>query len=186
MLTLSPTFRRELALGPDVVDVNLRLAVPISNDVAESLLRHCRDAPPWITADSIAWDLRRLFGDACGFDLYFDATWLIDRNDEVDQSAAQATWATFARPRIETDRLLINIADDARWESWKPPPEIAASLDRLADAAEAASAARESSAEKIRQAEMNENHAAWSRWLEWNFFSCKIRTTLGANRILIV
>src|SRR5436190_23914589 len=61
----------------DIVPAEARLAVPISANVAESLIRHVQYNIP-VTADSIAWDIRRQLGHEAGLNFYVRARWILD------------------------------------------------------------------------------------------------------------
>lgn len=136
----------------DLVPAEARLAVPISAEVAESLIRHARDKMPWVTADSIAWDLRRLLGNECGLDQYDVARWILDEDD--DEEAPARLWPAFDRPRDPGDTLLIDLADEAKHREWTAPDDIAAALERLRDIADASPtrrATKEAIAEVVKE-----------------------------------
>ena len=120
----------ELALPTDdAVPFEARAAVLISVDAAESLIRHYSgdDGGIWFgsLANAIAWDLRRLFGDEAGFDLYDTCRWVTDEDD--DEEASRREWTSFQRERQPSDVLLIDLADDAIHQGWQAPAETSGS-----------------------------------------------------------
>jgi hypothetical protein len=119
----------------DLVPIESRLAVPFSEDAAESLIRHARQEMPWIKADSLAWDLRRSLGDEGGLDKYDLAKWILDEDE--DEEAPARLWPAFDRPREPSDVLLIDLVDEATHNGWTAPPDIAAAVERLRDIADA-------------------------------------------------
>jgi hypothetical protein len=142
VLYVTQNMRRIQALGHDIVDINERLALPISKEAIESLLYHYHDEdrqPAPFTADDIAWDLYRLFGNEGGLDLYLSARWMFDDEDDNTyeyEADAVNSWSAFARPRGPSDKLFIDLADDAIHDGWPVPPELAPALERLRDLAD--------------------------------------------------
>jgi hypothetical protein len=130
--------------------IEMRLAVPISEDDIFSLLDFCFGRAP--DPPRIGWDLRRLMGDAGkgALDefvaLYHDPEEFLRPHDPARDGATLAEcrrptigdlvvdsdahvdrlWASFDRERVETDRLIIDEMDEAMWAGWEAPPEIAA------------------------------------------------------------
>lgn len=153
------TLRRER----DVVDIADRLAIQITEDDLIDLVA-CEEV--YVEPHRIGHDVRRLFG-ADDQDIYENI--LAERGlprDDVDSQ-----WASFDRERLPTDRLVVDIADDARscW-NWVPGPELAAALDRLQDLADAKRAELGALDETEWQLAGDRDHAAWlaSGEPDWN------------------
>jgi hypothetical protein len=139
-------FEREATLNADdIVPCEARAAVPVSYEVAESLIRHARKHMPWVHADAIGWDVRRVLGDQAGLDLYDCARWILDEDN--DEEAPQRLWPAFDRPRLASDVMLIDLADEATHCGWQAPSEIAAALERLRDLAKESSIRRQAAEE---------------------------------------
>lgn len=160
MLFVSERIRRQLErerdLGPDVVPLADRLAVKVPDDDVDALIDYLAEHNG--DANRIAWDLQRLFADD-GFDPWrtllaatgdspnprvnviirgrHDAGRSHNLDCRFRDAILAARWETFARERVPGDRLLIDIADDARAAGFEFSDELRAALDRLIDGAEA-------------------------------------------------
>lgn len=138
-----PTWLREFNLDYDRVPVERRLAVEVSYDAADALLEHLAELPPKsLHAADLGWDLRRQLGD--------DGHGLCDLlSAELSEGRVSvADWEAFARNRLPSDHLLIDLMEDASHDGWTPPPEITASLSALRTLAGACQAERDA-ADKI-------------------------------------
>jgi hypothetical protein len=124
-----------MRIWPDIIDIAERLAADIPEDAVWSLLDHLEDVQrSRLKPDDIGWDLRRLFGDD-GYGMYELAVAAF--GGAHDGPHMDARWASFARERVASDRLLIDLMDGERDEGWQPPPEIVDALDWLMDSAAA-------------------------------------------------
>ena len=156
---LKRTVERERDLNyDDIIPAVDRLAVPISAEVALSLVEHLSEQAFRAKASDFGWDLRRIDGgaDGLGYDTFSQAVVMLDeapddcwrtlpdgsRTFDV-QPFTDDLWRGFDRQRVPGDRLLIDIADEAVHHGWEAPPEIAASLERLREIAKVGRAARE-------------------------------------------
>lgn len=144
----------------DVVDAATRLAVPIRENDVYALIDHAEDNPQWtwgLHADDLGWDLFRLNETSdCGQDQFHNLLVLLDdagyrqstrigvqQDDSIFASPdviladverheyVAARFAKFDRERQPSDRLVIDLIDEARHEGLTPSQEIAQALERL-------------------------------------------------------
>lgn len=143
--------------GPDVVDCDDREAVAFDYDTAESLLHFVGDDDYPIErrprAVRLAHDLRRLFGEDDGRELFMLALTLFDEapaecwrdagpNDFGlhlihDNGPADALWDA----SVERGAMLIDLADDAIAFGWQAPESLVSRIEGLRDIAAANRAA---------------------------------------------
>ncbi len=121
--------------GPDIVPLADRLAVKVPGEFAKSLVDFLPRAMPWFRADALAWDLHRLYGRDLGEALHGSLSLLLDDRDDDAVLAAYAAAAT--RGRCASDKLLIDVADQAEFLGLAMPPELHGAWERLRDLAEA-------------------------------------------------
>lgn len=164
----------------DIVPLDDRLAVSVSIDAAESLIERYETYSPCVSPMEIGWDLFRLHGgpDGYGSGLFGLIVAVLGDSDEVlfDQDAndpnlwvidigeserVDKMWASFDRPRAASDRLLIDLMDDARHDKWQPPEEITAALRTLETIATMRRAERDITEETAIYAAAEASTAAW-------------------------
>jgi hypothetical protein len=138
-ITERVTYRREVERWPDGIAVEARLAARIPFDDLDALFDARRGQ---FNIQNYGWDLRRQYGDDgfChfAFELLEDApAELVDLPFDEQQRRIADAWQSFDRPRLPTDRLIVDLAARARADGWQPSAETVVMLDRLTDIAEA-------------------------------------------------
>lgn len=108
---------------PPIAD---RLAVRVSEEAAYSLVDFESD-DFYHNPEHLGWDFRRLHGGphGAGYDMLDTAMATFGKR------CSDALWASFDRPRANSDRLLIDVMDEATHCGWDAPPEIAAAIEAL-------------------------------------------------------
>lgn len=158
----------------DEPPIDARLAVSVSEDAAYSIVDY-RDQYRYGDAESLGWDIKRQHGGpgGCGRDM-FETLWILSsrgfRSDgwrrEIDR-----LWPTYDRPRVPTDLLLIDVADEISHFGWSPPADVTASIESLRDMR-----ARLHAERQARKAEEEERHYArveaeseieWLKYQAW-------------------
>ena len=131
----------------EIVPRESRLAVAFPEEALDSLLLE-EFLPPCRAVD-IGWDLRRQHGGRAGLgcDTFVlmasyrgETPRPVDGADketwrEARRAWLDAQWASFDRPGLPTDWLLIDVADEAVARGWQAPPDVAAAVEALRDIA---------------------------------------------------
>jgi hypothetical protein len=128
----------------DEPPIELRLAVTISEEAAYSFVDFEAD-DFYHDPERLGWDLRRQHGgaDDAGYDMFatlFAASGGRSRNPD---GHCERLWESFERPRIGSDRLLIDLMDEATHCGWEAAPEIAAEIEKLRNVSSERAAQRE-------------------------------------------
>lgn len=134
--------------------IECRLAVRLSEDAAYSLIDFEADSGRPV-AERLGWDLRRQHGgsDGAGSDMFRTLFAASGGKRRHPDGYCDQLWRAFDRPRADSDRLLIDVADDAIYRGWEAPAEIVAEVEKLRDAKEAQKAQRDLGEEAALQAE---------------------------------
>jgi hypothetical protein len=68
-------------------------------------------------------------------------------------------WASFDRPRVDSDRLIIDVMDEATVYGWEAPAEIAAEIEKLRDIRDAREVQRKAEEEAAFEVECEAENA---------------------------
>jgi hypothetical protein len=130
----------------DMPPMERRLAVTPSEDAAYSFVDFESDEF-FYKAESLGWDFHRLYGgpDGAGYDMLATAMAICGKR------CSDALWASLDRPRADSDRLLVDVMDEATRYDWDAPPEVLAELETLRGIS-ATNAAKRKAADKVRDA----------------------------------
>lgn len=154
----------------DEPPIEARLAIPISEDAAYSIIDF-RDRR-FGDAESFGWDIYRQHGGpgGCGRDM-FEILYIMSSRGFHSEGWRQETdrlWATYDRPRVSTDCLLIDAADEISHFGWSPPADVAASIELLRDTLREQRRAREAAEEERHYARIEaEAEVEWSKYQAW-------------------
>jgi hypothetical protein len=159
-------WRRHFLRQParDEPPIECREAVRLSEDALYALVDFESDVFG-LNPERLGWDLYRQHGgpDGAGYGV------LAEMLAASGKRCSDALWASFERPRAESDHLIIDLMDEALHYGWEAPPEVLAEIEKLRDMRDMREAQRKA-AEKTRDARfyrfIDLDDAAYDRWLD--------------------
>jgi hypothetical protein len=162
----------------DEPPIESREAVRLSEDAVYSLVDFESD-DFFFKAESLGWDMRRQHGGwdgegyGAGYDMFATLFAVGGGTWRHPEGYCDQIWESFDRPRADSDRLIIDLMDEALHYGWGAPPEVLAEIEKLRDMRSASEAERKAAKKAREDAQFARakrcsalDDAAYDDWLE--------------------